>query len=88
MQGEIILDLCGSVFVCCVSEKNIAIGFIEPDTSKKAIETIRSYNERHPGGNGLILNKRKLHRSPGHHSDRGSLAEIFVARSAIRWLRL
>jgi hypothetical protein len=29
-----------------------------------------------------------LHRSPGHHFDGGSLAEIFVARSATRWLRL
>jgi hypothetical protein len=29
-----------------------------------------------------------VHRSPGHHVDGGSLAVIFVARSAIRWLRL
>jgi hypothetical protein len=29
-----------------------------------------------------------LYRSPGHHVDGGSLAEIFVDRSAIRWLRL
>jgi hypothetical protein len=28
------------------------------------------------------------YRSPGHHDDGGSLAEIFVGRSAIRWLRL
>ena len=28
------------------------------------------------------------HRSPGHHVEGGSLAEIFVARSATRWLRL
>ena len=29
-----------------------------------------------------------VHRSPGHHVDGGSLAEIFVVRSATRWLRL
>ncbi len=29
-----------------------------------------------------------LHRSPGHHVDGGSLAEILVSRSATRWLRL
>jgi len=28
------------------------------------------------------------HRSPGHQIEGGSLAEIFVARSATRWLRL
>ena len=28
------------------------------------------------------------HRSPGHHVDGGSLADIFVVRSATRWLRL
>jgi hypothetical protein len=29
-----------------------------------------------------------VHRSPGHHVDGGSLAEILVARNATRWLRL
>jgi hypothetical protein len=29
-----------------------------------------------------------IHRSPGHHVDGGSLAEILVGRSATRWLRL
>jgi len=28
------------------------------------------------------------HRSPGHHVDSGSLADIFVGRSATKWLRL
>ena len=28
------------------------------------------------------------HRSPGHHVDGGSLAEILVVRSATKWLRL
>jgi hypothetical protein len=28
------------------------------------------------------------HRSPSHHIEGGSLDEIFVARSATRWLRL
>jgi hypothetical protein len=28
------------------------------------------------------------HRSPGHHVDGGSRVEIFVGRSATRWLRL
>jgi antirestriction protein ArdC len=31
---------------------------------------------------------RPVHRSPGHHVDGGSLAEILVARNATRWLRL
>jgi hypothetical protein len=29
-----------------------------------------------------------IYLSPGHHVEGGSLAEIFVARSATRWLRL
>src|SRR5262249_50733441 len=29
-----------------------------------------------------------VHRSPGHQVDGGSFAEIFVGRSATRWLRL
>jgi hypothetical protein len=29
-----------------------------------------------------------IHRSPGHHVDGGSLADIFVGRKATRWLRL
>ena len=28
------------------------------------------------------------HRSPGHHADAGSSAEIFVGRKTIKWLRL
>ena len=28
-----------------------------------------------------------VHRSPGHHVDGGSLAEILVVRSTIKWLR-
>ena len=28
------------------------------------------------------------YRSPGHHVEAGSLAEIFVGRSAMRWPRL
>jgi hypothetical protein len=27
------------------------------------------------------------HRSPGHHTDGGSFAEILVVRSATKWLR-
>ena len=29
-----------------------------------------------------------VYRSPGHHVDGGSRAEILVGRSATRWLRL
>ena len=36
----------------------------------------------HPKGS------RSNHRSPGQHVEGGSLAEIFVARRATRWLRL
>ena len=32
--------------------------------------------------------RRFDHLSPGHHVDVGSFAEIFVGRSATRWLRL
>jgi hypothetical protein len=38
-----------------------------------------------------IVGVRKVvrcHRSPGHHVEGGSRAEIFVGRSATRWLRL
>jgi ABC transporter substrate binding protein len=37
---------------------------------------------------GFYHRVRALHRSPGHHVDGGSLVEIFVVRSATRWLRL
>jgi len=30
----------------------------------------------------------ELHRSPGHHAERGLSAEILVGRNATRWLRL
>jgi len=36
----------------------------------------------------LSISLLKYHRSSRHHVDGGSLAEIFVARSATRWLRL
>jgi hypothetical protein len=32
--------------------------------------------------------KANFHRSPSHHVEGGSLADIFVVRSATRWLRL
>ena len=35
-----------------------------------------------------IRTELSLYRSPGHHVDGGSLAEILVGRSATRWLRL
>ena len=35
-----------------------------------------------------VPSKLGSHRSPGHHVEGGSLAEIFVGRSATRWLRL
>jgi hypothetical protein len=62
--------------------------FVEPNAPKKTIKIVRSHDERHAGSNCLILNERNLHRSPGHQADGGSLAEIFVDRSAMRWLRL
>jgi hypothetical protein len=48
-----------------------------------------TYDERHAGCYGLILDRGEVHyRSPGHHVDGGSLAVILVGRSATRWLRL
>ena len=34
------------------------------------------------------LQSHQAHRTPGHHVEGGSLAEILVGRSATRWLRL
>src|SRR5258706_2981369 len=43
----------------------------------------------HPAPLGILNDLvRSNHRSPGHHVEGGSFADIFVVRSATRWLRL
>ena len=56
--------------------KITAIWFIERSSNCK-----RSMNCTSDSSNSA-------YRSPGHQCDGGSLAEIFVGRSATRWLRL
>jgi hypothetical protein len=71
MQSKIVLDLCNTVLVCCVSEKDIAINLVESDTSKKTIKIVRAPQSQ-ASGNRPIVNQRDLHRSPGHQVDDGS----------------
>ena len=75
-------------FVICTTGSE---GNIDPDENPHATDDANT-----PSHDGLAAPDehasddiaKRNHRSPGHHVDGGSLADIFVARSAIRWLRL
>lgn len=88
VEAKGIFDFHRSIFVYSLDIESRAIKFIELNASEKTIKVIRSNNQSHAGGYRLILDRREFHRSPGHQLDAGSLAEIFVGRSATRWLCL
>jgi hypothetical protein len=85
VKGEIILHLGRSLIVFGVDVQNIPIHLVESHAGKQPIECGAADDERHAGCNCLILYRRQArHRSPGHHIAGGSLAEIFVGRSATK----
>ena len=86
------IDMCrakvSSISAADCSSLAIPVDFVEPDAAEHEIEGNGAHDERHACRDRLVLDGGEDHRWPGHHVVWGSFTEIFVCRSATKWLRL
>src|ERR1700682_3542107 len=87
VKGEFVLHLGGCLLILGVDVQNIPVQRVEPHAGKQTIERGSAHDKRHAGDDCLIFYGREVpHRSPGHHVDGGSFAEILVgSRAAWRY---
>ena len=85
MQSVLVFHLCGGILVAGVDVEDIAIHFVEPDSSEELIKTIGTNDQRHSRGYRLILYFSYNHR------EAGLISSIVVDREdliVLPWRRL
>ncbi|WP_164940379.1 hypothetical protein [Bradyrhizobium zhanjiangense] len=63
MQRELVFHLSCGILVSCIDVEDIAVHFVEPDSSEEPIEPFCTDDQRHSGGNRLLLDLRNNHSS-------------------------
>ena len=84
MQRKRFLDFRSPIVISGVHVQYPATQFVELNSPEETVELSAPTMKCHSGRNCLVLNKRYLHRSPGHQTDGGLSAEILVIRKATR----